>query len=155
MLKKKLVVLFVFLGCLLLSPIFVSQASGSFFCPTLRFEGNWPFGPALALTIDEVRNLAFMSGGGAVYILDISNPSNPTEITTFRTRGAASDHATRNLFYRNNKLYIANACAGFLIWDVSDPNRYPPGGPYLFRLVVVDIYGNTSICTVPVNIVAP
>ena len=41
------------------------------------------------------------------------------------------------------------------IWDVSDPNRYPPGGPYLFRLVVVDIYGNTTICTVPVDIVAP
>jgi hypothetical protein len=41
------------------------------------------------------------------------------------------------------------------IWDVSDANRYPPGGPYIFRLVVVDIYGNTMICTVPVNIVAP
>lgn len=41
------------------------------------------------------------------------------------------------------------------IWDVSDSNRYPPGGPYLFRLVVVDIYGNTTICTVPVDIVAP
>ncbi len=45
---------------------------------------------------------------------------------------------------------------GFLgMWDVSDPNRYPAGGPYLFQLVVVDIYGNTTTCTVPVNIVAP
>ena len=41
------------------------------------------------------------------------------------------------------------------VWDVSDASRYPPGGPYLFRLVVVDIYGNTTICTVPVDIVAP
>lgn len=41
------------------------------------------------------------------------------------------------------------------IWDVSDPNRYPPGGPYRFQLVVVDIYGNTTTCTVPLNIVAP
>jgi hypothetical protein len=41
------------------------------------------------------------------------------------------------------------------IWDVSDPNRYPPGGPYRFQLVVVDIYGNTTTCTVPVNIVSP
>lgn len=41
------------------------------------------------------------------------------------------------------------------VWDVSDASRYPPGGPYLFRLVVVDIYGNTTVCTVPVNIVAP
>jgi hypothetical protein len=40
-------------------------------------------------------------------------------------------------------------------WDVSDPGRYPPGGPYRFQLVVVDIYGNTSTCTIPINIVAP
>ncbi|MGC9347150.1 MAG: hypothetical protein ACP5JG_03335 [Anaerolineae bacterium] len=38
-------------------------------------------------------------------------------------------------------------------WDVSDPGRYPPGGPYRFQLVVVDIYGNTTTCTIPVNIV--
>ncbi len=41
------------------------------------------------------------------------------------------------------------------VWDISDPNRYPPGGPYRFRLVVVDIYGNTTMCIVPVNIVTP
>jgi len=40
-------------------------------------------------------------------------------------------------------------------WDVSDPGVYPPGGPYRFQLVVVDIYGNTTTCTVPLNIVAP
>jgi hypothetical protein len=39
-------------------------------------------------------------------------------------------------------------------WDVSDPSRYPPGGPYRFQLVVVDIYGNTITCTIPVNIVS-
>lgn len=38
-------------------------------------------------------------------------------------------------------------------WDVSDPVRYPPGGPYRFQVVVVDIYGNTTTCTIPVNIV--
>lgn len=40
-------------------------------------------------------------------------------------------------------------------WDVSNTERYPPGGPYRLRLVVVDIYGNTTVCTIPVNIVAP
>ena len=39
-------------------------------------------------------------------------------------------------------------------WDVSDPTVYPPGGPYRFKLAVVDIYGNTTTCTIPVNIVA-
>jgi hypothetical protein len=52
--------------------------------------------------------------------------------------------------------YDAPVENGFLgVWDVSDANRYPPGGPYRFQLVVVDIYGNTTTCTVPVNIVAP
>ena len=119
--KKKIASITLLLGCLILIPLLVVQGLETARCPTLRFEGSWPFGPSLALTIDEEGDLAFMSGGGAVYIMDISNPANPTEITTFRTRGAASDHATRNLFYKDNKLYIANARAGFLIWDVSNP----------------------------------
>jgi len=40
------------------------------------------------------------------------------------------------------------------VWDISDPTLYPPGGPYQFQLVVVDIYGNTTTCTIPLNIVA-
>ncbi len=40
-------------------------------------------------------------------------------------------------------------------WDVSDAARFPPGGLYHFQLVVVDLYGNTTTCTVPVEIVAP
>lgn len=40
-------------------------------------------------------------------------------------------------------------------WDVSDAARFPPGGLYYFQLVVVDLYGNTTTCTVPVEIVAP
>ena len=52
--------------------------------------------------------------------------------------------------------YDSTVTNGFLgMWDVSDPNRYPPGGPYRFQLVVVDIYGNTTTCTIPVNIVTP
>ncbi len=52
--------------------------------------------------------------------------------------------------------YITPVENGYLgPWDISDPTLYPPGGPYLFQLVVVDIYGNTTSCTIPVNIVAP
>lgn len=39
------------------------------------------------------------------------------------------------------------------IWDISNETNYPAGGPYRFQLVVVDIYGNTTLCTIPVNIV--
>jgi hypothetical protein len=45
---------------------------------------------------------------------------------------------------------VENGILGY--WDVSDRARYPAGGPYRLRLVVVDIYGNTTICIVPVNI---
>ena len=48
---------------------------------------------------------------------------------------------------------VQNDLLGY--WDVSDPTRYPRGGFYRFRLVVVDIYGNTAICTIPVRIVEP
>ncbi len=45
---------------------------------------------------------------------------------------------------------VENGLLGY--WDVSDPTSYPDGGPYKFRLVAVDIYGNTTNCTVPVYI---
>jgi hypothetical protein len=38
-------------------------------------------------------------------------------------------------------------------WDITNVTRYPDGGPYRFQLVVVDIYGNTTLCIIPVNIV--
>jgi hypothetical protein len=48
---------------------------------------------------------------------------------------------------------VENGILGY--WDVSDPLLYPAGGPYRFRLVAVDIYGNTTGCIIPVYIVAP
>ncbi len=45
---------------------------------------------------------------------------------------------------------VENGLLGY--WDVSDPTLYPAGGPYRFRLVAVDIYGNTTNCIVPVYI---
>ncbi|MGC9398451.1 MAG: hypothetical protein ACP5HM_04875 [Anaerolineae bacterium] len=46
---------------------------------------------------------------------------------------------------------VENGILGY--WDVSDALRYPPGGPYRFRLVAVDIYGNATSCVIPVYIV--
>jgi hypothetical protein len=45
---------------------------------------------------------------------------------------------------------VENGILGY--WEVSDPLRYPPGGPYRFRLVTVDIYGNTTSCVIPVYV---
>ncbi len=40
-------------------------------------------------------------------------------------------------------------------WDIGNPESYPAGGPYRFRLVTVDIYGNTQSCVIPVYISQP
>jgi len=46
---------------------------------------------------------------------------------------------------------VENGILGY--WDIADPMRYPAGGPYRFRLVTVDIYGNTTTCVIPLYIV--
>ncbi|MFP4345196.1 MAG: hypothetical protein ACLFU8_10920 [Anaerolineales bacterium] len=48
---------------------------------------------------------------------------------------------------------VENGVLGY--WDISNPESYPVGGPYRFRLVAVDIYGNTQGCVIPVYINHP
>ena len=43
----------------------------------MRFVGSCPFGPAWNVGADTARNLAFCGSGGAVLILDVSDPANP------------------------------------------------------------------------------
>lgn len=45
---------------------------------------------------------------------------------------------------------VENGILGY--WDISNPELYPPGGPYRFRLVAVDVYGNTTNCIIPLYI---
>jgi len=86
----------------------------------VRFVGNWPFGRPLHVAYDSLRNLAFLSSGGGVYILDVSDPSNPIEISDV-IRCREFIHA--ELFYDSDtqRLYIAVG-RWFEIWDVSNPN---------------------------------
>ncbi|MEO0076934.1 MAG: hypothetical protein ABIK19_04655, partial [candidate division WOR-3 bacterium] len=46
-----------------------------------RFVGNWPFGPSYTVAYDQTRNLCFLGSGGGVYILNVSNPSNPIKVS--------------------------------------------------------------------------
>ncbi|MGQ9701050.1 MAG: LVIVD repeat-containing protein, partial [bacterium] len=84
----------------------------------VRFIGNWPFGPSYAVAYDSARGLAFCGSGGGVYILNVSNPSNPVKVSeAIHTRGFVY-----GLFYdsSNNRLYIADGQGGLEIWDVSN-----------------------------------
>jgi hypothetical protein len=85
----------------------------------IRFIGNWPFGRPEELAYDSLRNLAFFSSGKGVYILDVSDPSNPVKLSeSLHTR----DFIYWELFYDSNtqRLYV-NAARWFEIWDVSNP----------------------------------
>ena len=84
----------------------------------IRFVGNWPFGSAYTVAYDTARNLCFLSSGGGVYILDISQPTNPIEVSRIKTQGGE----ILGLVYLDNMLYISDWTYGFEIWDVANPN---------------------------------
>lgn len=94
----------------------------------VRFVGNWPFGPSMAVEIDSTRNLVFCGSGGGVYILDVSDPKNIRRLSDrIRTRGWVS-----GFFYDPSllRLYIADGEAGVEIWDVRDMNEPKKMGYY-------------------------
>jgi len=82
-----------------------------------RFVGNWPFGPSNAVALDPARNLAFIGSGHGVFVLDVSDPSHPVELSeAVRTRDGV-----QSLCYQDSRLYVAAKADGLEIWDVSVP----------------------------------
>ncbi|NPV14859.1 T9SS type A sorting domain-containing protein [candidate division WOR-3 bacterium] len=92
----------------------------------VRLIGNWPFGPSQAATCDSARNLVFCGSGGGVYVLDVSNPSQPVKVSEAIHTGGFVE----GFFYRSNLLYIADGQAGLEIWDVTNPNSPSKLGSY-------------------------
>ncbi|MEO0096015.1 MAG: T9SS type A sorting domain-containing protein [candidate division WOR-3 bacterium] len=84
----------------------------------MHFVGNWPYGYAYAVAYDSIRNLCFLSSGGGVYILDISDPTGPVELSRIKTRGGP----ILGLYFLANFLYLSDWSYGFEIWNVSNPN---------------------------------
>ena len=92
----------------------------------VRFIGDWPFGPSYAVAHDNSRNLVFCGSGGGVYILDVSNPSNPVKVS----EAIHSGGVVNSLFYdpSNHRLYIAGEQGMLEIWDISNlSNPYKLG----------------------------
>ena len=80
----KIISLFVLLGSMLYSeqavlPYEYTINSPWFDSLNISFTGNWPFATASAVSCDSARNLSFCGAGGGVYILDVTNPSNPSK----------------------------------------------------------------------------
>jgi len=86
----------------------------------IRFIGNWPFGRPNHVEYDSLRKLVFLSSGGGVCILDVSDPSNPVKLSeNIHSR----EFIYNDIFYDYNthRLYIAVG-RWFEIWDVSNPD---------------------------------
>ncbi len=84
-------------------------------------------------------------------VVEVLGTAEVNAFSYYRFEVVFPESTAPNFVYQRNEP-VDNGPLGS--WDVSDPSRYPPGGPYRFQLVVVDIYGNTTTCTIPVNITA-
>jgi hypothetical protein len=125
-------------------PGWESNLNSSFIIDSLniRFVGNWPFGNCQAVAYDSLRNIAFLGSGGAVYVLDVTDPMNPLTISErLRSRGFVRQ---LHLDQEKDLLFIRNNYFGIEIWDVSDP-QYPENvvnymdfPSWLYEIVVSD-----------------
>jgi len=92
-----------------------------------------------------------VAGGSLSAVVEVLGTAQVNAFSYYRFEVVFPGSETPNFIAQYDDM-VENGALG--LWDVSDVTRYPPGGPYRFQLVVVDIYGNTTTCTIPVNIVS-
>ncbi len=89
----------------------------------IELVGKEPFGPAYA--VYAVNNYAYVGAGSVLAVLDVSKPSNPTEIGWIDTRSTVlSVHVV------GDYAYVANYKAGLCVVDVSYPKNPSEVGSY-------------------------
>ena len=81
--------------------------------------GYWDGGSTYGIAVDEARNLALIGHGGALEILDISDPSNPVQ----RSKLHLSSSLVVTIVTSGNLAYIANGAAGLKVVDFSDADN--------------------------------
>lgn len=104
----------------------------------MTYMGNWPLGQSFSLQKSGLDDIFLVGSGGAVLIVDASDPGNPQVVSTVKARALVDasyyDAAT-------SRLYLAAYFSGVEIWDLSvmdDPqylariptNSYPRGGVF-------------------------
>jgi hypothetical protein len=80
--------------------------------------GRWPFGPCLAVAVDDARQLIFEGSGAGIYVLQNQEPNPPLKVAELKLPGLV-----KGLFYESSKkrLYVATEGAGLRIIDVTTP----------------------------------
>jgi hypothetical protein len=62
--------------------------------------------------VDSVRDLVFISSGGGVYIIDVSDPANPVEIGY-----CYAAYSAVSAYVHEPYIYVANFGAGLQIYE--------------------------------------
>jgi hypothetical protein len=135
---------------------------GSFDSTNMYYVGNWPFSKTYCVDIDIARQLIFVSSGGGVNIVDVSDPTNPIILDGYKIRtrgniagqqaiGWGAQYLTGGLSYESNRLYIAtwfNNGDALEIWDVAEPKEpfrlgtWHPEEPVDIEPRAVDVQGD-------------
>jgi hypothetical protein len=104
----------------------------------MTFLGNWPMGQSYTLAYSGIDNLFLVGAGGAVMIVDATEPASPEVISTVRARALVDA-----VFFdpETSRLYLGAYFSGVEIWDLADmqhpvflhripTSSYPRGGVF-------------------------
>ena len=99
--------------------------------------GRWPNGPCYATFV--VGNRAYIGNGGAMEILDVSNPASPVYLGQVVTPSVIS-----GIFVSGTYAYVADGWEGLRVIDVSNPTAPVEVGFYDTGWYAWDVYVSGS-----------
>jgi len=119
------------------------QAAGLLDSTEFLETGSYPFRTGTAVVVDTARNLAFVGAGSGVFIVDVSDPTQPVVLSDRIRCGTM----VKDMFLEGTRLYLALFSFSAVpdiprdveIWDVS-----VPAAP--LRLGAVDVGQTLTLC---------
>jgi hypothetical protein len=83
--------------------------------------GHWSQATAWTVANDQLRDLVFLGSCGCVYVIDVSDPSKPEQLSQFNN----SQGNTCGFYYdhNNQRLHICSGYLGYRIWDLRDATQ--------------------------------
>ncbi|MBN2007430.1 MAG: DUF11 domain-containing protein [Anaerolineae bacterium] len=120
--------------------------------PALPYFTGFYDTPGDAMSVAVSGNYAYVADGmGGLRILDISNPSQPTEVSTVVPPDPMT-RSTKDVIIVDHRAFVAESSQGLHILDISDPANPVSLGRYADRTVEgVAVAGNYAYLGCSVN----
>ncbi|GAB4341651.1 MAG: hypothetical protein Kow0037_28440 [Calditrichia bacterium] len=115
--------------------LFLTSIAGAQQSWNVDLIGRWPNGPCYAVFI--AGNYAYIGNGGAMDILDISNPSSPALVGQI-----VLPSVVQGIYVNGGYAYVADDDYGLRIIDVSNPTIPQEVGYYDTPIVAQGVYVN-------------